>query len=341
VALAVPALADADGPRPWRRQATQAVLILASAGVALGGFALVNLLMGQSYLPNSVLAKGQGINGGGRSALRLDAILERLTSDPLLATMVVVIAGAVAVGWRQQRRYVFPAIVFLVATGLHVVVAQMGWYERYQAYLVALGVVVLLAIAAETVPAWRRAPARAFLVPVLTLLLLLLCATKVSLTVDVPLGVQDTYQQRYQAARFLAEYYDGRAVATSELGYISLEHEGPLTDVLGLGDFDVLQDRRALDQRPDADYWQQLGRDRGFEVAVVYPFVLLFNAPPDWTMVASLRLDHEPVTAFQGELQFWATDPSEVDPLIAHLREFETTLPAGVTLVFDPAVAER
>ena len=54
------------------------------------------------------------------------------------------------------------------------------------------------------------------------LVALLLCSTKISLTVEVRKAVADTYQQRYQAARFLAEYYDGEPVATTELGYISL-----------------------------------------------------------------------------------------------------------------------
>ena len=210
--------------------------------------------------------------------------------------MFVVVAAAVMVGWRQRRRYVFPAIVFLVATTLHVVLAQMGWWERYQAYLVALGVVTLLAIADEVVPTSRRPPARSLLVPAIALLALVLCSLRVSLTVDVPKAALDTYQQRYQAARFLAEYYDGEPVATSELGYASLEHRGPLTDIFGLGDYAVLQARRSSDQHPPPEYWARLQEERGFKVAVFYPQTLLLQAPESWTHVASFHMDHEPVS---------------------------------------------
>lgn len=303
---------------------------------AFAAFAAFNRLMGQGWLPNSVLAKGQGISGGTGSPFQLRKILDRLTSDPLLATLFVVVAAAVMVGWRQRRRYHVAAIVFLVATALHVVIAQVGWFERYQAYLVALGVLALLAVADETVPRARRFPARAFLVPGVALLALVLCATKVSLTREVPTGVLDTYEQRYQAARFLAEYYDGQPVATTELGYTALFHDGPLTDLFGLADFEVLQARRSMGQRPTPEYWAQLREERGFPVAVFYPLTLLYQVPEGWTEVATFGLGRTPVTAFEPTLSIWATDPSEVEPLTERLRAFQHELPPGTILTFVP-----
>ncbi len=334
LAASVPGLSSTASPPPWRGQLVKAVWVGVAAVGAFGAFAAFNVLMGQGVLPNSVLAKGQGVSGDAGAGLQLRAIVERLTSDPLLAAMFVVVAAAVMVGWRQRRRYTFVAIVFLVATALHVIAAQVGWFERYQAYLVALGVVTLLAIADETVPWRRRAPARAFLVPGIALVALLLCSTKISLTVEVRKAVADTYQQRYQAARFLAEYYDGEPVATTELGYISLLHEGPLTDFFGLGDYEVLQGRRAMDQRPTPEFWEQIRDERGFKVAVFYPVTLTYQVPEDWVHVASFTMDHAPVTAYQSTLEVWATDPSEVEPLTEKLRSFEPELPPGATLTF-------
>ena len=247
MAMSVPGLAPATGVRPWRDQLKQATLVVVAAAVPFLGFVAFNKLMGQGLLPNSVLAKGQGVTGTEGNAFQARVILNRLTSDPMLGAMAVLVAGALMVGWRQQRRYTFPAIAFLVATGIHVTFAQVGWYERYQAYLIALGVLVLLAIADEVVPSTRRPPARAVLVPMLVLVALLLGVTKISLTTELRTAVQDTYQQRYQAGRFLGRYYDGEPVATGELGYISLEHDGPITDLLGLGDYEVLRARRSVE----------------------------------------------------------------------------------------------
>lgn len=340
LAQCLPGWRDADGPSV-ARQLRRAIGVGLAAALPFVAFAVFNRAMGQGWLPNSVLAKGQGVSGSSGSTFGMVTILNRLTSDPLLGAMVVVTAAALVISWGQRRRYVFPAIVFLVATLGHVTLAQVGWFERYQAYLIALGVLTMLAIADETVPSARRAPARAYLVPCLTVLALLLCITKVDLTIRVPDAVDDTYLQRYQAGQFLGRYYDGEPVATGELGYVSLEHEGPLTDLFGLGDYDVLQARRATEQHPGKEYWAQLAEDRGFRVAAVYPTTLLFDTPDDWILVGEWHLSSRIITAAEPTFQFWATTPEEVAPLQQHLRDFEPDLPAGSTLTLNPLAEYR
>lgn len=307
--------------------------VLAGA-VSLGTFAVfatINRAMGQGWLPNSVLAKSQVTNGTGR--LSAANILNRFTADPVLAVVVGACIGAVLLAWRTPvARFVFPAITVSIATALHVVFADVGWYDRYEAYLIALGVYALLVLAEEALPATRRPPARAFAVPALVMALLIFSATKVSLTVDVPKAVSDTYEQRYQAGRFLARYYQDQPVATGELGYISLAHRGPVTDLFGLGDYDVVQQRRRDSQKSPSSYWDQLARDRGFKVVAVYPETLLFNTPENWILVGDWTLNRSTVTAFDRTFQFWATTPEQVRPLEAQLREFQKTAPPGVQL---------
>jgi hypothetical protein len=341
IAAAVPGWSEREDPAPLGGQIRLAVGLGLSALIPFLLFVFFNhVVMGQGYLPNSVLAKGQGINGHG-GAFAPTQILNRFTTDPLLAALTAVAVAAVMVGWRQRRRYTFIAIVLIVAVAGQVTFAQIGWFERYQAYLVALGVLLLLAMADELVPQLRRPPARAFLVPGLALLMLTLCVTKISLTVQVPTAVQDTYQQRYQAARFLAQYYDGQPVATGELGYISLEHKGPVTDLFGLGDYQVLQARRAAGQVPPMAYWDQLAKERGFKVVAVYPSTLLFNAPHDWIHVGDWHMNHRTVTALEQTFQFWVTSPQRVKPLEAQLRSFQSSMPAGSTLTVDPLAEYR
>ncbi len=330
------------GWRPaGREDVTLGSQVRRAAGIAVAavapfvGFVLVNLAMGQGALPNSVLAKGQGVSGLGE-AFALDELHKRLTGDPLLAALAALTLALLLVGWRQGRRSTYGLVVLLVATVAHVALAQIGWYERYQAYLITLAVFVLLDVAAELVPAQRRAPTpHTPLVAGLLLSALLLSGTKIDLARQVPLAVADTYGQRYQAARFLERFYEGRPIATSELGYISLLHEGPITDVLGLGDFEVLEERRRTGQRPSAAYWEQLARDRGFEVAVVYPATMLYDVPESWILAGSWKLDREVVTAWDPELDFYATSPEALAPLQAQLEAFASELPPGVTTTIN------
>lgn len=318
-----------DGARPWRPAAARVVGLGSASGLPLLAYGAVNRAMGQDWLPSSVAAKSESLNGNDRFPEPRE-VMERLTADPLLTVLVGACLVLVVLGWRSRERWATLGLAVAVAAGVHVSLAQVGWYERYQMYLIALAVVALAWAARDLPrPVVERRP---HLVPLLVLVLLLTTTTKVALTVDAPRGVADTYQQRYQAARFLELYYDGQPIGTGELGYISLFHEGPLTDFYGLGDHEVLEARRSIqDHEARVAFWDELVQRRGVKVAAIYPTNLLFEVPDRWILVGTWKLEREPFTAYDALFQFYALQPEEVAPLQEHLDEFSATLPGGVT----------
>ncbi len=317
-----------EAPLPWRPVARRVVALGLASGLPLVAYGLVNRAMGQDLLPNSVAAKSESLNGADRVPEPRE-VMERLTLDPLLTVLVGICIVLAVVGWRSRARWAALGAAVAVTSGLHVTLAQVGWYERYQLYLIGLAVLAL-AWAGRDLPASFRV-SRPHLVPLLVLVLLLTTTTKISLTVEAPRGVADTYEQRYQAARFLARYYDGEPVATGELGYISLFHEGPITDFYGLGDHEVLVARRDVRGSEERKaLWDDLVQRRGVRVAAIYPSTLLFEVPEEWILVGTWTLPRQPLTAFDEHFQFYATRPEEVAPLTADLEEFAAELPDGV-----------
>lgn len=318
-----------DDVRPWRPAAARVVGLGLASGLPLLGYGLVNKAMGQEWLPNSVASKSPSLNGDDRIPEPRE-VMERLTLDPLLTVLVGACIVLAIVGWRTRARWATLGAAVAVTAGLHVTLAQVGWYERYQMYLIGLAVLAL-AWAARDLPAPVRLR-HPHLVPLLVLVLLLTTTTKISLTVEAPRGVADTYQQRYQAAVFLERYYDGRPVATGELGYISLFHDGPITDFYGLGDHEVLEARRTIrDRAARTAFWDDIVQRRGVPVAAIYPTNLLFEVPERWILVGVWTLPREPFTAYDEDFRFYALQPEEVEPLRARLDEFAAELPDGVT----------
>ena len=191
---------------PIDRRAWRCTIGLLAASVAAAvGFSIFNLAMGQGVLPNSVLAKAQTTSGAG--SFGPVQILNRFTSDPVLSALWAILAVSTVLAWRRIRDLRALAVTALVAVGLHVTFAQVGFFERYEAYLIGLLCLALLAVGTLLLSESDRVPTARAVIPCVIAVLMLFTATKSSLTLKVPVAVDDTYQQRYQAGRFLARYW--------------------------------------------------------------------------------------------------------------------------------------
>ncbi len=308
---------------------------VAAIAIATGGpmlaFGLFNIAMGQELLPNSIIHKSALARGSNNVGYGFFDSLAKLSSDPVvLVCFAAAVVYVVATWHRGAGRNQLYATVLVVAVPMHSVLAQYGWFERYQAYLVALGVLFLLSVASET-GGTRTAGIVAVTALVLTFAL---APTKWHLLLETPTASKNTYVQRYQAGRFLARYYDGQPVATGELGYISYFHRGPLTDVFGLGDHEVLARREQ--GHLDGAYFEQLVRERHVRIVVVYPFSLWNETPSSWTLVGLWRLDIPEVTAFDRVLQFWAPEKSDVERIQRQLEAWQPRLPKGIHTEINP-----
>ena len=303
--------------------------MLAASGVPIVAFAVFNRVMGGGWLPNSLLAKGNGPGEMQRDGTTPLDVVERLAGDPLL---LVLVAGALVylvVRGRRGAAFV-PALTLVTATAAHMVFADVGWYQRYQAYLVAIGVYTVLVFLAEL----PRAVAQRALVA-LCVVAVVTGVPKLHLTVVAPLAADDMYRQQYHAGRFLERYYEGAPVATDQLGYISLFHEGPLTDFAGLGDREVLD--RAAHQTP-RELRDDLAAERGFEVAVLYD-VSAWSIPGDWIAVGRWQIDGSTVTGVSRNLVFYAVGPDRVAPLEEALTDYEPDMPARSELILNENAA--
>jgi hypothetical protein len=335
---------------PWDRPAMagrlRSVVWLGLATAApVAAYAGVNRAMGQGFLPNSVLAKTI-ISGQHHATLESGAsprlFIAHLNADPLVALLFIAAIAYLAVGRPTTRYSIVPAVTLIVAIVAHTIFDQYGYFERYQAYLIALGVYFALSAGGEAIAhrsgAVAMAPHHSRAIAVIVLAVLMITPARWSLLFLTPKGADNTYQQRYQAAQFVQRYYQGRPIATSELGYISLLHQGPVTDLLGLGDYEVLRHRK--NGTDDQAFYSDLARRRQFPVAIYYPIALAIfpnRTPSSWFLVADWRLNERSVTAYQS-LQFWATNPADARELRADLIENGHRLPHHLTQVLNPCL---
>jgi hypothetical protein len=314
------------GRRPW----IAAAVLVGAAGLPALAFAGINRAFGQHTLPNSVMAKSDVARG--TLLPSASGVVHRLLEDPILSGLLVVAVGILALAWWGPRqteacRRATRALATALLTGIaHVAFADVGWFERYEAYLIT-GLVVGLAIVApelRTWGSWRR-----WAVPVLCIA----CLLRVPLLVKTPMATSNTYAMQYQVGQFFDAHYGGRGVAVNDLGYVAWLHDGPVLDVIGLGSFEALEAKRT--RTLDAARFAELADDADAEILVVYDDYARL-VPEDWSEAGRWCVSDRLIILLHECVGFYAPDG---DPLVsarAALSAYAPRLPAATTTTLAP-----
>ena len=223
--------------------------------------------------------------------------------------------------------------VFVGATLLHLEFAKTGWFFRYEAYLLMLGLVVI----GSTMSPWvedlraHRAARRDMLSRAAAALLLVTLASPLVVRGTRALQaaavfMKITYEQQVQMGLFLRRYYTGRTVAVNDIGAVNYFADIRLVDLVGLGSMDVARLRRA---RPDNREWiGALSERHHAEIAVVYDSWLIENGgvPAGWHRVGAWT-----GSVPDSTVVFYAARADQADELRRNLAAFLPDLPPGVT----------
>lgn len=320
------AFAIADGTRPRRDRARSAVVVLAAGAVPAVAIGLVNLAFGQGLLPNSIVLK-TAVDEDPGFLPTPSVLFESLATDPLLAVLLAaaVVYLAFAAGRAAARHRGF-AIAWTATVVAHLLFADVGWWDRYQEYLIVSGVYLVIVIGLEVVPVTSRS---ALLVS-LTVILVVMAGDRWTFAMHTPRAVSNTYRQQVQVGEFFDRYYDGRAVAVNDLGWPSYLHDGPIVDLAGLGTRDVLEAMRA--DRVTRDYIGGLLARRAVEVLVVHPKQYFALVPEGWILVGLWDLQEDRITPLDDKVAFFAPDVDAAVELRRQLEEFDASLPSRVAL---------
>ena len=129
--------------------------------------------------------------------------------------------------------------------------------------------------------------------------------------------------------RFLREYYPGESVALNDIGAPSYLADVKVLELVGLANIDVARLKRARLYSPATI--DDLARYRDVRLAIVYDrwFPVL---PSGWVRAGTWTIRNNVVVG-SDTVTFYATSPRELPTLLAHLRQFERTLPPRVVSV--------
>ena len=217
--FAVAGLALASGRRAWR----SSLAALAGSTAAILGFGTFALSQGGDFLPNPILKKAW-IARDWVAGLR-----EAWTEGQALVALLLAVSLLLAFGMDNRSRH--RAVTFLVAATGQLLFGRIGWLYRYEAWLIGLGVLVLVPALAGRL---RSGPA-IFALWILGLVTPDLAARAAAAWSSFVPGARFTLDADVSVARWIAADWPGLPVAVHDLGAAAFYTDNPLVDVAGIG----------------------------------------------------------------------------------------------------------
>jgi hypothetical protein len=333
--LVAPAFCALALQRRWK----SALVVAIGAAVPVGWYAIFSLAHGGTWLPNSVALKGAGGDHPGlmQAGSNVVARIAQNFQDGPEAFLLLACAAVVLLFLRKERRVRVPLSIVLVAGCLHLCLAQVGMYFRYDAYLFAAATIAI----ACAFPALRAvAPKPAFVASYLLALasgasLLFISVAQIHM---LPLIARNIWLRQWQMGLFVEEYYPTARVAANDIGAVNYLSEIHCYDLVGLANQSIFNARRS------GRYTTQFLRDdaaaQHVQIAIAYdrwfgdPPGVPVGGPPlpqNWIRVGQWNLPDYSIIG-DKTVSFYAVDPAEAAGLRAALLRFSSSLPSGVYL---------
>jgi len=313
-----------------RRQVPRAVSIGVAALVPVLAFGAISVANGSYFLPNPLMVKAVGETASTFSALLKPfgsedlAFLRNNRAMPILLGLGVL--GALVHG-RARRGLVRPEVIFPVLLAAmillhgHFVFSPLYWVYRYDAYLVAFGILVAAVVLAG-MPAPKSVPYGVLPAVLVLVLVPVVAEVREGLVPEAEIeGMRNTYLEEYQTAEFIRLYYPRAAVIVNDLGAVTYYTDARILDLVGLGDIEPLKImRRTAYTSRHVTAWTahyqpsiailQLGW------GVVGPLI-----PPEWVRVAVVE-----VPPHRHRVGFFAVDRKECWTLRASVAQHFASL---------------
>jgi 4-amino-4-deoxy-L-arabinose transferase-like glycosyltransferase len=322
-----------------RRRARAGLALAVAALLPVVAYGLVSVAKGWFFLPNPVLLKGNAPYFGS-----LAGVARFLGWGWLMLAqkshLLVLLLGASALLWYRAGRTRFEQnsllLLFIGSALLHAQFARTAPFSRYEGYLVGFGVFAIAATAGRMLSESAGRTRTSALQRAAAFLVAALAATPLAASgffsmADLPTGSRNIYEQQFQVARFVREFYQGQAVAVNDIGAVNYFADIRCLDLWGLADIEM--GRAIARRRHTSSVVAATAQARGASIAVIYDRWfekhVAGGVPNGWVKAGDWTIRGN-VVCGDPTVSFYATDSGASDALVRNLRAFSTRLPPDV-----------
>jgi hypothetical protein len=310
-----------------------------SAWLPLIVYGLWSVKNGWFFLPNSLLLKGH------QPSLK-HSMVSLLLYHHVAVLLFASLYALIAMYRKREKPRAAPwylNLLFLGSLLLHLSFASLGWFFRYEAYLVTLGLITLSITFNAWFPdkaagkrVWSQADKNMRLrYGLLGLIAAFSLGGRAVLALrDLPIAVRSRYLDHIQHARFIERYYPHATIVINDIGAVAFFTQARILDAYGLSSLEPIAYRTSLGDR---EYTQEdlanWAKQEGAEIALlktewkeIAPII-----PETWIQVAEWKIPKDIVFG-DTRLSIYATDTEHLDYLSESVETFATEHPQALSI---------
>jgi hypothetical protein len=318
-----------------RRRFGLALLTAIAAWLPIAVYGAISIGHGWYFFPNSIILKAQTTN-----LFTLSGLGQYLITGSDDATLkiprVFCLLGLGMVAWlfrssRAQglwRLHTVMIITLAATTLLHIQFAKVGWFYRYEAYLVGMFVLILSLSILEDLSQrqlrlnWDLVRRYKLVSLVAAVAILPVVARAAIAARNTPLAMNDRYLEHIAMAEFVHSYYDDSVIVVNDVGAVSWYTHARMLDMFGLASREPVIFRRQPDGygRDDLRDWAA-ARSARIAILMTMWSEVSPRIPKEWEQVGQWQLARNVVFG-DFKVGFFAIDPQASDELAANLKSF-------------------
>ena len=324
-----------------RRRFLHSLWLVVAGVLPIAIYGVISILNEWYFFPNSVFLKAVPFKFSltGISKLLYHFGKETMTTPHIFILLLLALFFLVLQFDKQKKIWKDSAImliIFIATTVLHMLFARSGWFYRYEAYLVGLGIFIISIVIHEYLPEKISITLDKNLIPkYLTITLLILgvisplAGRGFKALILTPQATTNIYEQQYQMGLFLKKFYQNECVAANDIGAVNYLADIKSIDLMGLANLKV--SKLKMEGKYNSQQLYKLAKQENTKIAIVYErwFEKSGGIPSHWLKIGKWKINNN-VVCGSNTVSFYAVDPAEADNLNKNLRAFSSSLPKDV-----------
>jgi hypothetical protein len=332
-----------------KRRFKYAFLIVGFAALPLAIYGVISVLNGWSLLPNSLIIKSSVIKSSINTLSNTAPDLTKSYSNYIPKTITSLITYSMAMisailfltlatfRFKKNKTIWEIPTLWLVITGIlifiQLIFVNNDWMLRYTAYLVVLGLIAIILGVSDYIPEKlyfkfnKKSMSKYLGIIILIILLVSPFAIKMYDLAITPQATNNIYEQQYQMALFLKEYYPNESIAANDIGLINYDTNIKCLDLVGLSSNDIAQAHE--NDTFNANEVYKLANQHNVKIAIIYDEWWTGDVPSSWIKVGEWTTLHNVILG-GSTVSFYATSPQYENELIQNLKSFSPKLPEDI-----------